>query len=85
MVGTYKERVNRWRIIRHEDLPERHKAAYRAEEINPDDRWSLVWSFETEADAIEMLATLNAEKPEYYTYRLVDGGKAEEIERSNWL
>jgi len=81
---TYKEKVNRWRILRHDDLPEEHKAAYRAEGINPDDVWGLIWSFETEASAIEMLASLNERKAKFQTYKLVDGGAATEIERSIW-
>lgn len=84
MSQTYKERVNRWRILRHEELPEAHKAAYRLEGINPDDLWSLIWSFETEEAAVEMLAELTGRKSKFWTYKLVDGGKAEEIERSIW-
>ena len=84
MTETYKERINRWRIMRHEDLPEGHKQAYRAEGINPDDLWSLIWSFETEESATKMLGQLNADKAKWQTYKLVDGGKTEEIERSIW-
>src|SRR5262245_18592098 len=84
MTATYKERVNRWRILRHEELPERHKAEYRLNGIDPDDCWSLIWSFETEEDAVEMLAHLNETKRDYQTYKLVDGGAATEIERSVW-
>lgn len=81
MTETYLEKVNRWRILRHEDLPAAHKAAYRLEGINPDDVWKLVWSFEDEAAARDMLAQLNEEKPRFYTYRLVDAGKSEIVER----
>jgi len=81
---TYKERVNRWRIIRHEELPEEHKAAYRLEGINPDDNWSLIWSFDTEDAAKMQLARCNASKARWQTYKLIDGGKTEYIERSVW-
>jgi len=81
---TYKERVNRWRIIRHEELPEEHKAAYRLEGIDPDDNWSLIWSFETEEAAAKCLADCNETKAKWQTYRMVDGGKTEFIERSMW-
>jgi hypothetical protein len=84
---TYEERVNRFRILRHEELPEAHKAEYRARGINPDDNWSLIWSFETEASAEKMLAELNgdADKPRYWTYKLVDGGEASTITRTCWF
>ena len=85
MSETYKERVNRWRIMRHDDLPERHKEAYRADGINPDELWSLIWSFEDEDNAVEMLDKLKRRAPSYYTYKLVDGGEAIEIERSAWI
>jgi hypothetical protein len=79
---TYQERVNRWRIMRHEELPEAHKAEYRLSGIDPDDLWSLIWSFETEQVAVEMLDKLNRRASKFWTYRLVDGGEATEIERS---
>lgn len=81
---TYKELVYRWRVMRHEDLPEGHKAAYRAEGINPDDLWSLIWSFKAEADALKCIADANVSKPSFWTYKLVDGGATTEIERSIW-
>lgn len=85
MSETYKERVNRYRILRHDDLPEAHKAEYRLAGIDPDDMWSLIWSFETEASAVKCLADMNARKAEWQTYKLVDGGQTEEIERIAWL
>jgi hypothetical protein len=84
MSQTYIEKVNRWRILRHDELPEAHKAEYRLSGINPDEIWSLIWSFETEDSAVKMLARLNEEKSKFWTYKLVDGGNAEEIERSIW-
>jgi hypothetical protein len=83
-MDTYQEKVNRWRIIRHEELPEEHKAAYRLEGIDPDDNWSLIWSFETEEAAKEQLAHCIEHAASWQTYRLVDGGKAEEFTRSVW-
>jgi len=81
---TYQEKVNRWRIIRHDELPEAHKAEYRLAGIDPDDNWSLIWSFETEEAALKCLAAEQATAAKWQTYRLVDGGKAEFIERSMW-
>lgn len=82
---TYKEHVNRWRIMRHMELPEGHKAAYRADGINPDELWSLIWSFEDEETAVEMLDKLQRRPSKITKYKLVDGGTATEIERSVWL
>lgn len=81
---TYQEKVNRWRIIRHDELPEAHKAEYRASGIDPDDNWSLIWSFETEEAAKKQLANCIADAAKWQTYKLVDAGKAEFIERSMW-
>jgi len=82
---TYKERVNRWRIMRHDELPEAHKAEYRLSGINPDDLWSLIWSFESEDEARRCLAECEINKASWQTHKLVDGGEAIEIERSVWL
>ena len=81
---TYKERVNRWRIMRHDDLPEAHKAEYRLSGIDPDEIWSLIWSFEDEDTAVEMLDKLRRRKTSWQTFKLVDGGSPTEIERSVW-
>ena len=83
---TYKEKVLRWRIMYHEELPEAHKASYRLSGIDPDNLWSLSWSFEDEADAVEMLDKIERRKAfKWRTYKIVDGGEAVEIERSAWL
>lgn len=84
MTETYMERVNRWRILRHDELPEAHKAEYRAAGIDPDNNWSLIWSFNDEAAAQKCLMDCNADKASWQTYKLVDGGAATEIERSIW-
>ena len=84
MTETYQERVLRYRIMRHDDLPEEHKAAYRLQGIDPDDLWSLVWSFETREAAEVQLARENENKPRFYTFKLVDAGQATTIERSVW-
>jgi len=85
MSETYKERVNRFRIMRHDELPEAHKAEYRLSGINPDNLWSLIWSFETEASARQCLAECEIRKAKWQTYKMVDGGEAIEIERSAWI
>ena len=81
---TYTETVNRYRILRHDDLPAAHKAAYRAEGIDPDDLWSLVWSF-TDLDAAQAcLAQSQADAASFQTFKLVDAGAATTIERPIW-
>lgn len=85
MSNTYIERVNRYVIERHEELPEEHKAAYRLEGINPDDLWSLIWSFETKEAAEKMLAEEEADAPKFWTYRMRDLGGPIEIERQMWF
>lgn len=81
---TYKERVLRWRILRHDELPEAHKAEYRLNGIDPDNNWSLIWSFETEEAAKDQLADCIKHAAKWQTYKLVDGGGEIEIERSIW-
>jgi len=79
---TYQERVERFRIIRHEELPEAHKAERRLRGIDPDDCWSLIWSFDEIADAEKCLADCNESKASFQTYKIVDNGEASFIERS---
>lgn len=78
---TYNETVHRFRILCHEELPEEHKASYRADGIDPDDLWSLVWSFKDKRDAISELENLRQESAWFQTYKLVDAGKETTIER----
>jgi len=82
--STYKELVHRYRIMCHEDLPERHKEEYRNGGINPDELWSLIWSFKNKEDAEKCLADCIDDAPTFWTYKLVDAGQEEIIERSIW-
>lgn len=79
---TYQERVGRYRILRHEELPEAHKAEYRLRGINPDDNWSLIWSFDDFEAAEKCLANCIEDAASFQTYNLVDNGEASFIERS---
>ncbi len=83
-MNTYTETVNRYRIVRHEELPEEHKQCYRDAGINPDDNWQLIWSFEDEEFAAEKLQEIQKHAPLHWTYKLVDGGEATTIERPAW-
>jgi hypothetical protein len=82
--GFYQERVNRFRIIRHDELPAQHKAEMRLRGIDPDDSWSLVWSFETEDAANEQLASCVEFACSWETFKLVDAGCSTVICRPIW-
>ena len=84
---TYEEPIGRFRLLRHDELPEAHKAEYRLAGIDPDDNWSLIWSFHTEEAAQEMLASEEARKVDWQTWKLVDAGPdaPKTITRSAWI
>lgn len=48
---TYVEKINRYVVEYHEELPREHKAQMRLNGIDPDNYWQLKWSFETEEAA----------------------------------
>lgn len=81
---TYKETIGRYRIVRHDELPEGHKQAYRDRGINPDDNWSLVWSFHDEAAAEKTLANCQEDAAPWETFKLIDHGETTIIERPVW-
>jgi len=85
MNNTYQERVGRYRIIRHDELPESHKAEYRLKGIDPDDNWQLIWSFSDLAAAENCLNDCKEDAPVWSTYKLVDAGKEEFITRQAWF
>jgi hypothetical protein len=89
MPATYKETIYRYRVMKHEELPAEHKASYRLNGIDPDTLWSLVWSFETEEDAAKMLAeeieTYREHGWNHVTWKMVDAGQTEVVERQAWF
>ena len=91
---TYVEKINRFVVEYHEDLPAQHKAEMRLNGINPDEHWVLKWSFENEENAIEQMK----EDEEWYAtfclkngypirkeFRVRDLGETQYIKRSAWL
>ena len=78
---TYQEPVGRYVVLKHTDLPEAHKAEYRADGINPDTIWSLYYSTSSEADAKRVLAESIEEARSYQTFRFEDRGAPSVIER----
>jgi len=81
MTPTYTETVGRFQIMRHDEMPEGHKAAMREAGIDPDTRWSLIWSFNDERMATEMFEACKDEAANWETYKLVDAGESTTIER----
>jgi hypothetical protein len=85
MSHTYTETILRFRVVVHEELPEEHKAQYRLHGIDPDNNWRLIWSFHDLADAEAQLAIENERKASFQTWKIVDAGQAETIERQAWF
>lgn len=82
--ATYQERIERYRIFRHDEMPEEHKQAMREAGIDPDNHWSLIWSFRS-LEAAEHTLKLERERAaSWQTYKIVDAGKAEVINRPIW-
>ena len=44
---TYEETVYRYVVEYQDNLPESMKDEYRAHGIDPNERWTLEWSFKT--------------------------------------
>ena len=80
-MNTYREPVGRYRIMRHDDLPESHKEAYRERGVDPDTIWALIYSMNDLEAAEETLRIENERAAEWETWKLVDAGEATEIER----
>lgn len=80
---TYTETVLRFQLQRHDELPEEHKEALRARGVNPDERWSLYMSFDQEADALEAKAQEEKDAASWETFRIVDAGETQKIERTS--
>ncbi len=84
-MNTITETILRFQIQRHDELPEAHKEALRARDIDPDTRWSLIYSFNTDADAQVVFNELVDDAADWETYRVVDAGKTQHVERENWF
>lgn len=82
-----KEKVLRYRILRHEEIPVEYKEECRSRGIDPDNNWVLIWSFDRREDAEAMLKKYlqDPHKPDYYQYKLVDGGGTTYVDVSEGL
>ena len=90
--ATYEERVNRFRVLRRTNWDEatpdgrEARASMRLHGIDPDDCWSLIWSFKALEDAEEQAAEERELWPEpRYTIRVKDAGEATTITRQMWF
>lgn len=88
---TYQERVGRYRIMRrtnydpNTEFGARVRAEMQINGIDPDDCWSLVWSFDEEGPALEQLAEeLEFYSEPRYTTRIQGAGATTYIERVIW-
>jgi hypothetical protein len=90
---TYKQRVYRFVVESHEDLPEDYKAEYRLRGMDPDNMWSLLYSFMNREDAERALCDRQQRQAEFcqeqgltsrLTFRVRDLGQDMEIERQVW-
>lgn len=84
-MDTITETILRFQIQRHDELPETHKEALREHGIDPDTRWSLIYSFNDQEAADSTVDELNKDKADWETYRVVDAGKTQHVERENWF
>jgi hypothetical protein len=84
-MNTYQERIGRYRIVYHEELPESHKAELRLLGIDPDARRILEWSFDDKAAAEEMLTTCILARRKHRTYFFVDAKTEITVERELWF
>ena len=67
--------------MRHDELPEAHKEALRERDIDPDDRWTLIYSFENAPDAAEELVRCESDAAEWETFRIVDALETKAYDR----
>lgn len=86
MTETYNERVLRYRVLRHEVITdESRRAYYRLNDVDPDNIWNLIWSFNNLADAEDQAEDERKYwKEPNWIIKVVDAGSETVIERSIW-
>jgi hypothetical protein len=83
---TYTETVLRYRVVRRRIITDESiRAEYRINGRDPDDTWSLIWSF----NDLESAEDQAEDERKYYKepnwiVKVLDHGKTEFIERSIW-
>lgn len=81
---TYEETIYRYRILKHEELPEAHQECLRKRGIDPAEHWTIYMSFADEVDALEMTGHLQDDAADWETFKMVDAGEAVTVERPHW-
>lgn len=93
---TYSETIQRYRVVKREKdrSDPRRRAEATLNGCDPD-AWSLVWSFNCEADAQQQLAQEIAQGAivaaqlgfagSFYEWAVIDGGQAVTVERTAFL
>jgi hypothetical protein len=86
MTNTYTEKVLRYRVARREVITDpRRRAELQINGLDPDNIWSLIWSFDNLKDAEDQAEDeRNIFKAPNWEVKVVDAGKTEYIERSIW-
>lgn len=82
----YTETVLRYRVLRREIITDaRRRAEYAINGMDPDDTWSLIWSFNNLADA-EAQAAEEREifGEDRWVVAVKDAGQTEHIKRMVW-
>ena len=82
---SHTETVLRYQIQRHDELPEAHKEALRERGIDPDTRWSLIYSCPTLEAAEAILKEEQEDAASWETFRLVDACKTQYIKHESWI
>ena len=86
MTEYYEERILRFRVMRREVITDdRRRAEYVINGYDPDDTWSLIWSFNTLEDA-EATAEDDRKiwKEPAYIVAVKDAGEETVIRRQIW-
>lgn len=78
---TYEEPIGRYRLFRNDNM-----LGERAEGIDPETCWNLVWSFHSAEAAETKLAKENDRSGAYSVWKIVDAGELapKTITRSVW-
>ena len=83
---TYEEPIGRYRLFRNDNMLGERAVRVRAEGIDPEKSWHLIWSFHSAEAAETKLAKENARSGAYSVWKLVDAGEfaPKTITRVDW-
>ena len=72
---TYEEPIGRYRLFRNDNMLGERGKQVRAEGIDPETCWQLVWSFNELEDAAMKLAKESMRSGAYSLWKMVDAGE----------